>query len=137
VNGSGKAYSPRVEITLPPEVTLVEVSAGNALCSGTTLLRCDFNTLEPNTVASLALSVRASAAGNFTSQVRLSALNDGNAANNARDVTLDISASSPAVTDGNGSTGKSSGGGGRFEWLALLFLAMMAGRAILVRSARA
>ncbi len=133
VNGSGKAYSPRLDISLPPEVALVEVSAGNALCSGTSELRCEFSTLAPGSTASVTLTVRAMSGGRFTSQVRAAAANDNDAANNTREVTLDITGASPAVTDAGQ---KSSGGGGRFEWLALLFLAVFAARAILVRRGR-
>jgi hypothetical protein len=115
---------------------VVEVSASQAVCSGTTALRCDFETLAPGSTASVGLTVRASASGSFIGQVRLSAANDINPANDSVDVAVEISVSSAAVTD-NSATRAKSGGGGRFEWLMLVFLALIAMRTKLVRVPRA
>ena len=60
VNGAGKAIAPRVEVTLPAQVTVVEVSAKDAVCSGTTTLRCDFSNFDALASAHINLSVRAS-----------------------------------------------------------------------------
>jgi hypothetical protein len=120
-NGASKAITPRLEITLPAGITLVEVSASDGVCSGTTTLRCDLNTLEPFAHASVSLSVRASANGSFLSQVRVTTINDSNAANDSRDVTLEISGGNAAAVSGPAG----GGGGGRMEWLALLLLAFI------------
>ena len=120
VNGDSKAITPRLEVILPPEITVVEVSANDAMCSGTTTLRCDFNTLAPQARASVTLSVRASANGNFASQVRVVTINDNNPANDSREVQLQISGGNTAAVDA-----PASGGGGRIEWLALLLLALI------------
>jgi hypothetical protein len=120
VNGDSKAITPRLEVILPPEVTVVEVSANDAMCSGTTTLRCDFNTLAPQARASVTLSVRASANGNFASQVRVVTINDNNPANDSREVQLRISGGNTAAVEA-----PASGGGGRIEWLALLLLALI------------
>jgi hypothetical protein len=129
VNGAGKAIAPRVEITLPAQLTVVDVSANDAVCSGTTTLRCDFSTLDALASAHITLSVRASSEGRFLSQVRVSAANDSNAANDSREVTLEISASQAVASN---ATVAGGGGGGRFEWLALAILALMT-----IRKARA
>jgi hypothetical protein len=125
VNGDSKAITPRLEVTLPPEVTVVDVSATDGMCSGTTTLRCDFNTLEPFARASVSLSVRSSASGSFVSQVRLASINDTNSANDSRDVAMQIAAPTVAATSGPGGGSGGGGGGGRMEWLALLFLALV------------
>ena len=130
VNGASKALTPRLEVTLPPEVSVVDVSATEGMCYGTTTLRCDFNTLEPFARASVTLSVRSSASGSFVSKVLVTSVNDTNPANDSRDVAVEIAAVNVATTDGPGSGG--GGGGGRVEWLMLAFLALLAG----VRPAR-
>jgi hypothetical protein len=122
-NGGSKAITPRLDVTLPPEFTVVEVSATDGMCTGTTTLRCDFNTLEPFARASVSLTLRASTNGSFISNVRVSSVNDTNPANDARDVTVEIATASVAAT--NGPSGGGSGGGGRMEWLALAFLALL------------
>lgn len=119
VNGADVAHDVRLEITLPPQVALIDVSAANALCIGTTVLRCDFSPLAANTTTTVNLNVRASASGRFTAGVRVVASNDTNAANDTRDVTVDVSA---AATVTNPPAGKS--GGGAFEWLTLALLAL-------------
>jgi hypothetical protein len=124
VNGAGKAIAPRVEVTLPAQITVVDVSATGAVCSGTTTLRCDFNNFDALASAHINLSVRASSEGRFTSTVRVFAANDNNAANDSREVTFEIAAApavaSNATVSGGGGSG---GGGGRFEWLVLAMLA--------------
>ena len=97
VNGAEKAFGARLEVTLPSQVSLVSVSASNATCSGTSVLRCDFTDLDPGATATVALIVRASANGNFVSALRLTASNDNNPANDARDVTVEISGGSVAA----------------------------------------
>jgi hypothetical protein len=125
VNGIDKAFGARLDVTLPAQVTLVSVSASNATCSGTSVLRCDFTELEPGAIATVALTVRASANGNFVSAVRLSASNDINPANDARDVAVQISGAEVAAASA-GSGGK--GGGGRLEFGMLGLLAILAAR---------
>jgi len=122
LNGANQAVSPRLEILLPPQVTVVEVSATDAVCSGTTLLRCDFANLEPLARATVTLSVRASGNGHFSSTVRVSAANDSNPANDSRDVALEIASPTVAATNGPPAA---SGGGGRFEWFGLALLGLL------------
>jgi hypothetical protein len=122
VNGGNRAITPRLEVTLPAQVSVVEVSASNAVCSGTTTLRCDFDSMDPMTTSTVSLTVRASVNGSFVSQVHVSAVNDNNPANDSREVSLEISGSNAQVT---ASEGSGSGGGGRMEWLALLALALV------------
>jgi hypothetical protein len=138
VNGAETAFGARVEVTLPAQVTLVSVSASNATCSGTSVLRCDFSELEPLATATVALSVRATTTGSFVSQVRLTASNDSNAANNSRDVAIEIAGGTPAaVSGGGGASGGGGGGGGRMEWLALILLLFLVQRRCLqMRAAR-
>ncbi len=121
VNGASKAIAPRVEVTLPAGVTVVDVSAANAICSGTTTLRCDFGNLDAQARAHISLKVRASSEGSFTSQVHVLAANDNNAANDSREVKLEISGAA-AVTSNATVSASGGGGGGRFEWLALVLL---------------
>ena len=121
VNGSEKAFDTRLEVTLPAEVSLVAVSAANAICSGTAVLRCDFDELAPNSTSTVNISVRPSAGGHFTSSLKLTSLNDSNPANDSREVAFDIAGSSGVAAATHG------GGGGRFEWLSLLLLAGLVG----------
>jgi hypothetical protein len=133
VNGAEKAYGARLEVTLPAQITLVNMSASNATCSGTRVLTCDFTTLDPMSTSTVALSVRGTAAGSFVGAVRLSASNDSNAANDSRDVAVEITGTPAAVTGG----GEGGGGGGRMEWLALiLLLSLVLRRRLQVRAAR-
>ena len=110
-----------MEVALPSGISVIDVAAGNALCSGTNTVRCDFTSLAAGETGSVALTVRASRPGEFTTQVRVSAANDINPANDARSVKLDIDGSQAAPP----ATTQASGGGGRFEWLALLVLALL------------
>jgi len=105
-------------------VTLVGLSATDAICSGTSRLRCDFAELDANATATVNITVRAAASGNFLSQVTLASLNDTNPANDSGQVALDISGavSAPAPAAGGGS----GGGGGRLEWLMLAACALLA-----------
>jgi hypothetical protein len=119
-NGSHKAITPRLEVSLPPQVRVVDVSALDAVCSGTTTLRCDFPTLEAFASASVNLSIMASADGSFIGRVSVSTANDLNTANDSREVALEISGGNVAASSAPGGTG----GGGRFEWIALLWLAL-------------
>ena len=122
VNGANKAMTPRLEVALPAGVTVAEVSASDGICSGSTTLRCDFATLDPFARASVSLSVRASADGSFISQVKVTTANDTNTANDARDVRVEISGATVSASNGPG------GGGGRIEWLALAFRALLVAR---------
>jgi len=119
VNGGARAVGTRLEVTLPPEVALVSVSAAGAMCSGTAVLRCDFASLDANSTATVNISVQAGARGSYLSAVRLSSVNDTNPANDVGEVRFEI-AGTPAVP-----APKSGGGGGRFEWLSLLLLALL------------
>ena len=121
VNGGEKAFGARLEVTLPAEVSLLNVSAANAICSGTTVLSCDFAELEANSTSTVNLSVRAGVRGSYRSALKISSINDTNPANDARNVAVEI-AGSAAVAEAK--TG--GGGGGRFEWLGLLLLAALA-----------
>ena len=126
VNGAEKALGVRLEITLPTEVALVDVSAANAICSGTSVLRCDFAELDANSTATVSLTVRAGARGSYSSALKLSALNDSNPSNDHRDVAFQITASSGSP--GVAAARAGGGGGGRFEWLGLALLALIASR---------
>jgi hypothetical protein len=129
-NGVDKAFGARLDVTLPSQVTLVSVSASNATCSGTGILRCDFTELGAGATATVALTVRANANGNFVSALRLSASNDMNPANDSRDVAVQISGAevASANTPGGG------GGGGRIEFWMLGLLAALAVRRHRVRN---
>ena len=107
----------------------MSVSASNATCSGTSVLRCDFADLDPGTTATVALTVRASANGTFVSALKLTASNDSNPANDARDVTVEISGGSvAAVSTPGGNASGGGGGGGRIEFWMLGLLALLAVR---------
>jgi hypothetical protein len=130
VNGDETAVNARLEITLPAQVTLVSISAANAICSGSVVLRCDFADLDANSISTVNLSVRGTSNGTFTSSLRISSSNDRNAANDAREVVIEISKSA-----GSPQTQTKSGGGGRMEWLALAFLLLLVVRNALAPSA--
>ncbi len=118
VNGAEKALGTQLEVTLPPEVSLVGISASNAICSGgATVLLCDFNELASQSTSTVQLSVRAATDGRFMATLKLSALNAPNA---AREVAIEVTAEARASA---ASAGK--GGGGRMEWWTLALLAMV------------
>jgi hypothetical protein len=121
VNGAAKAIDTRLEVTLPAEVSIINISAANAICSGTAVLRCDFDELAPNSTSTVNLSVRASTRGNYVSSLKLTSLNDTNPGNDSRQVAFEISGSSGVATATK--SGSSGGGGGAFEWLSLSLLA--------------
>ncbi|HET7809693.1 MAG TPA: M12 family metallo-peptidase [Steroidobacteraceae bacterium] len=121
VNGDEKAVGTRLEVNLPAGVALVSVSAANAICSGTTVLRCDFAELEANSTSTVNLSLRAGAGGNYVSALQLSSLNDVNPANDSREVALNISSTRKPTAEA-----KAGGGGGSLEWLSLALLGMLA-----------
>jgi hypothetical protein len=134
VNGKDKAFGTRLEVTLPAGVTLASVSAANAICSGTTVLNCDFADLEAGTVSTVNLSVHAVEVGAFTTALKLSASNAVDSANDRKDVPLQISNATNAAQTAGGA----KGGGGRFEWLALACLALFVVRrcVVVVRAGR-
>src|SRR5690606_28789033 len=82
-------------------------------------LRCDFADIDANGTATVNLSVRGARGGSYLSALKVSAFNDTNPANDARQVTLEISEAAAAPTPAAGK----SGGGGRLEWLLLFALA--------------
>ena len=86
------------------------------------VLSCDFTELDPLATATVSLSVRGTSTGNFVSALKLTASNDNNAANDNRDVAVEIAGGDPAAVSGGGG----GGGGGRMEWLALCAGAMVA-----------
>ena len=132
INGDETAYGARLEVTLPAEVTLVEVSASNATCSGTSVLTCDFAELDLLATTTVSLSVRGNTDGNFVSSLKLTAGNDDNPANDNRDVAIDIAGGDAAAVSSSG-----DGGGGRMEWLALfLLLCLVLRRPLPMRAAR-
>jgi hypothetical protein len=123
MNGAERAFGARLEVTLPAEVTLVSVSASNAICSGSRVVTCDFSELDPLTTATVALNVRGTVTGIFRSSLELTASNDSNAANDSRDVAIEIAGGDPAGVEGS-----KSGGGGSMEWLALALLGALVWR---------
>ena len=127
-NGGAKAFAARLEVALPSGISLVGISASNAICTGTDLIRCDFDELEASSTSTVTLSVRASRAGTFAAGLKVSASNDSNAANDSREVTLDISAAaSQAVVSTSSGPAK---GGGAFEWIGLVFLSLLVARSL-------
>jgi hypothetical protein len=127
VNGNERAFDTRLEVTLPAQVSLVDVSASNAICSGTAVLRCDFSELDAGSISTVNITVHANEAGTFTSSLKLTSANDGNTANDSKDVSMQISNAT------NASRTTAGKGGGRIEWLGLAFLALLALRRILVQ----
>jgi hypothetical protein len=128
VNGGNKAFAAHLDVTLPAGLSLVGISASNAICTGTDVIRCDFDELEANSTTTVILSVRASRAGTFAASLRVSATNDTNAANDSREVTFDISAAaSQAVVASSSAKTK---GGGAFEWAGIAFLALVVARSV-------
>ena len=115
-NGAQKAFGTKLEVTLPREMTLVSISAANAICSGTSLLQCEFGELDANSTTTVHISVRANQRGNHVSSLKLTSANDTNPANDQRDVAFGITGSQGVAAASSG------GGGGSFEWLSLMLL---------------
>lgn len=126
VNGAEKAFGTRLEVTLPAEVTLVTLSASNAICSGSTVLRCDFDEIDAHSTATVNLTVRASQRGTHMSSLKVTSENDTNPANDSREVAVEISGTPGVVASAN-----SGGGGGSFEWLSLAFLVWLLRRRVM------
>jgi len=131
LNGNSVAVGTRLEVDLPAGVTLVSLSATDAICSGNSQLRCDFAELEANSTATVNITVRGDS-GKYLSTVKLVSLNDTNPANDTGQVALDITGSqstpAPAPAAGGGGGGDSGGGGGRLEWLLLAACAALVSR---------
>jgi hypothetical protein len=126
VNGNSAAVGTRLEVALPAGMSLVSLSAADAICSGTSVLRCDFADLEANRSVTVNISVRASGHGSFTSTLKLTSINDTNPANDSRQVALDITRDQAAPAPAAAGSGGGGGGGGRLEWLLLgLFAALV------------
>jgi hypothetical protein len=121
VNGSERAVGAKLEVTLPAGVVLVDVSAANAICSGDSVLRCDFGDLDAHSTSTVNLNLRASARGSYVSALKLTSVNDTNPANDTSEVTLSISGGG-AVAESQ----ESGGGGGSLEWLSLALLLLLA-----------
>jgi hypothetical protein len=122
-NGGNRAFAARLDVTLPSGVSLEGISTSDAICTGTDVITCDFDELEASSTTTVTLSVRASRAGTFAATLRVSASNDTNAANDSREVTLDVSAAaSRAVVSPSSAKTK---GGGAFEWIGLALLGWM------------
>jgi hypothetical protein len=119
-NGAEKAFGTRLEVTLPSGVTLVSMSAAHAICSGTSVLQCDFGELAANSSSIVHISVRASQRGSHLSALKLTALNDTNPSNDEREVAIQITGSTGVAAASSG-----GGGGGSFEWLSLALLAWL------------
>jgi hypothetical protein len=132
VNGAEEAFGTRLDVTLPPQVALVSVSASSATCSGTSTLTCDFTDLAPGATATVALVVRASGNGSFVSALKLSASNDSNPANDTRDVNVEITGGSVVAASESSASGKS--GGGRIEFWMLGLLVLLVARRPAIRS---
>ncbi len=132
VNGAQKAFGTRLEVRLPAEVTLVSLSASNAICSGSATLRCDFDDIDAFGTATVNLTVRASQRGTHVSSLELTSANDTNPANDSREVAIEIAASTGVASASSG-----GGGGGSFEWLSLALLAGLVIRRSLAVAARA
>jgi hypothetical protein len=125
-NGASSAFEPLVEITIPDFLSIGTISAGNAICSGTSLLQCRYGTLAPGVSVAINLSLNALAVGSQSISVRVTSSSDNNNSNDAIAVNLTVSSAvvTPPVTP-PGPTPKPSSGGGRFEWLVLGFLALL------------
>ena len=120
VNGVEKAFGTRLEITLPADVSLVSISASGAICSGNSVLRCDFGEIDALATTTVNLTVRASQRGTHRSALKITSANDTNPANDSREAQFEISGSSGTAAASSGGGG---GGGGAFEWLTLVLLA--------------
>ena len=82
------------------------------------VLRCDFSELDAGSISTVSITVHANEAGSFTSALGSRPSNDVNAANDSKDVAMQVN----EVTSASSTTGK---GGGRFEWLGLALLALL------------
>jgi hypothetical protein len=118
-NGASKAFGTKLEVALPAGMTLVSISAANAICSGTSRLQCEFGELDADSTTTVRISVRANQRGSHVSSLKLTSVNDTNPANDQRDVAFEITGGQDVAAASSGGGG---GGGGSFEWLTLLLL---------------
>ena len=116
VNGAEKAFGARLEVTLPAEVSLVSVSAANAICSGTTVLRCDFDELEADSHRDRE-SERAGRQRAAASAARCKRQRRSTTPMPPTTRAMWRSKSRGSRARGGSDSG-GGGGGGRFEWLA-------------------
>jgi len=94
------------------------MSAAHAICSGTSVLECEFGELDANSTSIVHISVRANQRGSHLSTLKLTAMNDTNPSNDKGEVALEITGSTGVAAASSG-----GGGGGSFECLTLLMLA--------------
>lgn len=138
VSNAGTRMSRTAVLKIPlPDFTTVELISGtNLACSGTTTLSCEISGLAPGTSARFDITLNTSGTGDFTSNVTVLSGNDSTSGNNSASVQLSVTA--PQTGGGGtggggtggaggagGNGGSKSGGGGRFEWLALAFLGLL------------
>ena len=129
-----------VEIPLPAFTTVDLVEGANFYCTGTATLSCEIYSFPAGATVTMDVMLKTSGTGNFTSNVTLKSINDSTAGNNSAAVQLSVTApqSGGGGTGGSGASGGSAskgGGGGRFEWLALAFLGLLAANRALTAAA--
>jgi hypothetical protein len=136
-NGNATAFQPEFEFSVPDFVSVANISAAGAVCSGTSLLRCDFPSLPAGGSIIIDISLNALAVGSQSPSVRVTSASDNHVDNDAIaiDVRVDAAGASPPPqpppvtppSSGGSSGGGGGGGGGSLEWPALLALGALVG----------
>lgn len=118
-HGLSTASAVDVTVTLPPDTVFISASAGPQGCSGTNLIRCRIEKIDPGGTAAIALTVTPAAAGSISYQAEVAAMQiDPDPANNRATAAVTVvqpeappppSASAPPPA--NGETNNSGGGG--------------------------
>lgn len=120
-----------VDISLPPNTIVINGSVNGGTCATASYVRCTLGRVAAGESRSIGLTLRIDVSGSLTSTVQLSALNDRDASNNVRTVSLTVTEPPPPSGGGGGGGGNGGGGGGGggggLSLLALLCLGSLAG----------
>ena len=90
-SGAAAATSAAATIAVPNGLQLLSSSATQGACTNSaTQVTCNLGSIAAAATSTVTLSLRAPSAGQFTSNVTVSAANDGNTANNTVQATINI-----------------------------------------------
>jgi uncharacterized membrane protein YgcG len=124
-NGTAAAQDVVVQIPLPTFAVVSSVSS-SAFCGGTSTLTCRFATIAAGSTGTIDIQLATLDAGNFTSNITMTALNDSTPGNNGASVDIAVTPAPTPPAGGGSSSGGGGGGGGTTDWLILALLSLLA-----------
>ncbi len=114
-----------LEIPLPSFATVESVTSPGGMCTGTTTLKCYFNTRDAGMTDNVDITLRINGTGTFTSTIVGTSANDTNSANDSATLSITANPASSSSGGGGGVGGGGGGGGGRIEWPVVILLGLL------------